>query len=78
MNTTRRSSRRWRRWRGIGLVDRFEAMRDVQRERGDMYYMASDNLHLNDRGHRCMAEQLARAIVAACCRRTPSRCSPSS
>ena len=45
------------------LVDRFEAMRDVQRERGDMYYMASDNLHLNDRGHRCMAEQLARAIV---------------
>lgn len=45
------------------LVDRFEAMRELQRERGDTFYLASDNLHLNDRGHRCMAEQLARAIV---------------
>jgi acyl-CoA thioesterase I len=45
------------------LVDRFEAMRELQHERGDQFYMASDNLHLNDTGHRCMAEQLARAIV---------------
>ena len=45
------------------LVDRFEAMREAQRERGDTFYLASDNLHLNDRGHRCMAEQLARSIV---------------
>jgi lysophospholipase L1-like esterase len=45
------------------LVDRFEAMRELQRERGDRFYLASDNLHLNDRGHRCMGEQLARAIV---------------
>jgi lysophospholipase L1-like esterase len=45
------------------LVDRFEAMRELQRERGDTFYLATDNLHLNDRGHRCMAEQLARAIV---------------
>jgi lysophospholipase L1-like esterase len=45
------------------LVDRFEAMRELQREHGDRFYLASDNLHLNDRGHRCMAEQLARAIV---------------
>ena len=45
------------------LVDRFEAMRELQRERGDLFYLSSDNLHLNDRGHRCMAEQLARAIV---------------
>ena len=45
------------------LVDRFEAMRELQRERGDLFYLATDNLHLNDRGHRCMAEQLARAIV---------------
>jgi len=45
------------------LVDRFEAMRELQRERGDMFYLTSDNLHMNDRGHRCMAEQLARAIV---------------
>jgi acyl-CoA thioesterase-1 len=46
------------------LVDRFEAMKELQRERGDTFYLAGDNLHLNDRGHRCMAEQLTRAIVA--------------
>jgi lysophospholipase L1-like esterase len=45
------------------LVDRFEAMRELQRERGDPFYLTADNLHLNDRGHRCMGEQLARAIV---------------
>jgi formylglycine-generating enzyme required for sulfatase activity/lysophospholipase L1-like esterase len=45
------------------LVDRFEAMRELQRERGDLFYLSSDQLHPNDRGHRCMAEQLARAIV---------------
>ncbi len=46
------------------LVDRFEAMKQLSRERGDAFYLASDQLHLNDAGHRCMAEQLARAIVA--------------
>ena len=45
------------------LVDRFEAMRELQRERGDLFYLSSDKLHPNDRGHRCMAEQVARAIV---------------
>jgi acyl-CoA thioesterase I len=45
------------------LVDRFEAMRELQHERGDQFYLTSDKLHMNDRGHRCMAEQLARAIV---------------
>jgi lysophospholipase L1-like esterase len=45
------------------LVDRFEAMREAQREKGDTFYLVSDNLHLNDRGHRCMAEQLARSLV---------------
>ncbi len=46
------------------LVDRFQAMRQLSRERGDAFYLASDQLHLNDTGHRCMAEQLARAIVS--------------
>ena len=45
------------------LVARFEAMRELQHERGDLFYLASDQLHPNDRGHRCMAEQLARTIV---------------
>ena len=45
------------------LVDRFTAMKELSRERGDRFYLSSDDLHLNDTGHRCMAEQLARAIV---------------
>ncbi|KAB2919502.1 MAG: SGNH/GDSL hydrolase family protein [Hyphomicrobiaceae bacterium] len=47
------------------LVDRFQEMRELQRERGDTFYLTADNLHLNDVGYRCMAEQLARSIVAA-------------
>lgn len=50
--------------RQVLLVDRFEAMRELSKARGDGFYLASDNLHLNDNGHRCMAEQLSRAIVA--------------
>lgn len=46
------------------LVDRFEAMKQLARERGDTFYLSSDQLHMNDVGHRCMAEQLARAIVS--------------
>lgn len=45
------------------LVDRYEAMRELQKERGDTFYLTRDNLHMNDRGYRCMAEQLARGIV---------------
>jgi acyl-CoA thioesterase I len=45
------------------LVDRFEAMRELHRRHGDQFYLTSDNLHMNDTGHRCMAEQLARSIV---------------
>lgn len=47
----------------ILLVDRFEAMRELHRVHGDRFYLTSDNLHMNDTGHRCMAEQLARSIV---------------
>jgi lysophospholipase L1-like esterase len=46
------------------LVDRFEAMRELARQHGDRFYLAADKLHLNDMGHRCMAEQLTRSIVA--------------
>jgi len=48
----------------VMLVDRFTAMSELSRERGDAVYITSDQLHLNDNGHRCMAEQLARAIVS--------------
>ncbi len=46
------------------LVDRFEAMRELSGLRGDAFYLTSDKVHLNDNGHRCMAEQLSHAIVA--------------
>jgi lysophospholipase L1-like esterase len=46
------------------LVDRFEAMRELHRQKGDRFYLDADDLHMNDTGHRCMAEQLARSIVA--------------
>ena len=48
---------------GVLLVNRFDAMRELQHERGDRFYLTADNLHMNDVGYRCMAEQLARAIV---------------
>jgi acyl-CoA thioesterase-1 len=48
---------------GVVLVDRFAAMRELQKEHADTTYLSTDNLHMNDVGHRCMAEQLARAIV---------------
>jgi lysophospholipase L1-like esterase len=46
------------------LVDRFEAMRELAHQHGDRFYLTADNLHLNDTGHRCLAEQLTRSIVA--------------
>jgi len=47
------------------LVDRFESMRKLQRERGDRFYLSPDNLHMNDEGYRCLAEQLAATIISA-------------
>ena len=47
------------------LVDRFDAMRKLQREHGDQVYLSPDNLHMNDEGYRCLAEQLAAAIISA-------------
>jgi lysophospholipase L1-like esterase len=48
---------------GVLLVDRFDAMRELQRQRGDRFYLSPDSLHMNDVGYRCMAEQLAHVIV---------------
>lgn len=46
------------------LVQRFEAMADLARQRSNGAYLAADRFHLNDLGYRCMAEYAARAIVA--------------
>jgi acyl-CoA thioesterase I len=50
---------------GVLLVDRFQFMRKLQRERGDRFYLSTDNLHMNDEGYRCLAEQLATTIITA-------------
>lgn len=46
------------------LVNRFDAMADLARQKGNGTYLARDQFHLNDLGYRCMAEYAARAIVA--------------
>jgi acyl-CoA thioesterase-1 len=57
------------------LVDRFQFMRQLQRERGDRFYLSTDDLHMNDEGYRCLAEQLATAIIAALPQATPNTAS---
>jgi lysophospholipase L1-like esterase len=49
----------------ILLVDRFDTMRKLQHEQGDRFYLSADNLHMNDEGYRCLAEQLATTIIGA-------------
>ncbi len=46
------------------LVNRFDAMADLARQKGNGTYLARDQFHLNDLGYRCMAEYAARAIVS--------------
>jgi acyl-CoA thioesterase I len=47
------------------LTDRFTGMRKLQKERGDRFYLSADDLHMNDEGYRCLAEQVAATIIAA-------------
>jgi lysophospholipase L1-like esterase len=47
------------------LVDRFDAMRTLQRAGDGRFYLSGDNLHMNDEGYRRLAEQLATTIIAA-------------
>src|SRR5262245_3062014 len=47
------------------LVDRFQLMKTLQREHTDRAYLSADNLHMNDEGYRCLAEQLAATIIKA-------------
>ena len=47
------------------LVDRFQLMKKLQREHGDRLYLSADNLHMNDEGYRCLAEELTATIIKA-------------
>ncbi|HEU0160022.1 MAG TPA: SGNH/GDSL hydrolase family protein [Hyphomicrobiaceae bacterium] len=47
------------------LVDRFQLMKKLQREHTDRLYLSADNLHMNDEGYRCLAEELTATIIKA-------------
>lgn len=44
-------------------VRRYNAMRFMEHMRANEHLMARDDFHLNDLGYRCMAEQIAHAVV---------------
>jgi acyl-CoA thioesterase I len=54
------------------LVDRFETMRRLQRERGTYFNLSSDDLHMNDEGYRHLAEHVAATIVKSLPKDTPA------
>ena len=45
------------------IVDRFEAMHSLQRQRGAQFDLSSDGLHMNDEGYRHLAEHVAATII---------------
>jgi acyl-CoA thioesterase I len=47
------------------IVDRFDALRKLHRQRGDQAYLSADNLHMNDEGYRWLAERLTATILKA-------------
>src|SRR6476660_6559294 len=49
----------------VPLVDRFDAMRKLQRERGSHFDLSADDLHMNDVGYRHLAQHVAATIIAA-------------
>ncbi len=50
---------------GVGIVSRYDAMRQLAEASGSEDLIGPDNLHMNDRGYRCMAEQVAVTLAHA-------------
>ncbi|WP_245270773.1 SGNH/GDSL hydrolase family protein [Beijerinckia mobilis] len=50
---------------GILYVRRYDAMRFIAKTRANQPLMMSDQFHLNDLGYQCMAEYVARAVIAS-------------
>jgi acyl-CoA thioesterase I len=50
---------------GVTLVSRYEAMRQLGDATGREDFIGPDNLHMNDRGYRCLAEQIAATLSHA-------------
>ena len=50
---------------GVTLVSRYDAMRRVAELNGREDLIGPDHLHMNDRGYRCLAEQVAVTLSLA-------------
>jgi lysophospholipase L1-like esterase len=50
---------------GVGIVSRYDAMRQLAEASGSEDLIGPDSLHMNDRGYRCMAEQVAVTLAHA-------------
>jgi lysophospholipase L1-like esterase len=50
---------------GVTLVSRFDAMRRLGEASGREDMIGPDQLHMNDRGYRCLAEQVAATLSRA-------------
>jgi acyl-CoA thioesterase I len=48
----------------ILYIKRYDAMKFITQTRAQVHLMASDNYHLSDLGTQCMAEHVARAVIA--------------
>jgi acyl-CoA thioesterase-1 len=46
-------------------IRRYDAMRYIAQTRANLHLMESDNFHLSDLGTQCMAEHIARAMIAS-------------
>ena len=61
----REATARLARQEGISLVSRFDAMRQLAEASGREDLIGPDHLHMNDRGYRCLAEQVAVTMAHA-------------
>ncbi len=56
---------------GVSLVSRYEAMRKLADASGHEEFISPDHLHMNDRGYRCLAEEVAATLSRAVDHDTP-------
>jgi len=61
----REATARVARREGVGIVSRYDAMRQLAEISGSEDMIGPDSLHMNDRGYRCMAEQVAVTLAHA-------------
>ena len=61
----REATARVARLEGVSIVSRYDAMRQLAEATGREDLIGPDNLHMNDRGYRCLAEQVAVTLAHA-------------